>query len=710
MTAHRGTQVDAVRAESLRARPPIGEADRGALAVQNDRTPSPDGRGRDGIDAVILQGPFDRAAVERDAAAAGRREDRIQGGDRLAEVKPAPTTEAGAGDRDVADQGGDRGAIQSGAIGRIDITRIPDRTTDAVDHDVTLGAPDDDIVTTDGLDADATRGLTQDGDVSRRGDLLGRTVEKHAAVAGGGRRAGCGLDDAVDVGRALQRDAAVGRDERAVDRLGIICRSIGGGKDDVPAYGRRDVLDQSQRGGGTIAIGVDDDVAGRGQRGGVEGVDTVAAARNGCATVAVTGKKNATDRRSAAGRNRTLQGKPRDAAADDTHITQRRSDGADNSRARGADHSVDARGADDDIAVGRQRSDRRRGEAVGLAAGAGGPRSRRGDPADERGALDGDTPVRGGDRTVEVEAVVRARAGRMGGEHDVPRDGRLDEIIDDDGVAGQGGVARHRDRTRGTELAAGGAIDAITAATRPGDGQRTEVAARAGAYLTGDVHAVGTATEEGDIAVGRDDVTGDAIAEIGHAVTGEPDIARGQQVARPRRREALAGTRGRRTRHRRSDAADQARALDDEITARDRHRVGEIGPGRIDVGIGAARMARKDDVAGDGRRERRTDVKAVVSHIGIAGQRDRPGRADRGAGGHGGAARGGAGDRERADEARAADGDRPEQVHTVDAFAAEDYVAAGGRDRPLGVDARIAGRIRGDIDITAGVQRSSRGQ
>ena len=121
-------------------------------------------------------------------------------------------------------------------------------------------------------------------------------------------------------------------------------------------------------------------------------------------------------------------------------------------------------------------------------------------------------------------------------------------------------------------------------------------------------------------------------------------------------------------------------------------------------------MARKDDVAGDGRRERRTDVKAVVSHIGIAGQRDRPGRADRGAGGHGGAGRGGAGDRERADEARAADGDRPEQVHTVDAFAAEDYVAAGGRDRPLGVDARIAGRIRGDIDITAGVQRSSRGQ
>ena len=711
MTAHRGTQVDAVRAESLRARPPIGEADRGALAVQNDRTPSPDGRGRDGIDAVILQGPFDRAAVERDAAAAGRREDRIQGGDRLAEVKPAPTTEAGAGDRDVADQGGDRGAIQSGAVGRIDRTRIPDRTADAVDDDITLGAPDDDIVTTPkGLDAGATRGLTQDGDVSRRGDLLGRTVETHAAVAGGGRRAGCGLDDAVDVGRALQRDAAVGRDERAVDRLGIVCRRIRSGEDDVPAHGRRDVLEQSQRGGGTIAIGVDDDVAGRGQRGGVEGVDTVAAARNGCATVAVAGKKNASDRRSAAGRNRTLQGKPRDAAADDTHITQRRSDGADNSRARGADHSVDARGADDDIAVGRQRSDRRRGEAVGLAAGAGGPRSRRGDPADERGTLDGDATVRGGDRTIEVKAVERTCPGRLSGEDDVPREGRLDEIIDDDGVAGQGGVARHRDRTRGTELAAGGAIDAITAATRPGDGQRTEVAARAGAYLTGDVHAVGTATEEGDIAVGRDDVTGDAIAEIGHAVTGEPDIARGQQVARPRRREALAGTRGRRTRHRRSDAADQARALDDEITARDRHRVGEIGPGRIDVGIGAARMARKDDVAGDGRRERRTDVKAVLSHIGIAGQRDRPGRADRGAGGHGGAARAGAGDRERADEARAADGDRPEQVHTVDAFAAEDNVAAGGRDRPLGVDARIAGRIRGDIDITAGVQRSSRGQ
>ena len=593
VTAHRGTQVDAVRAESLRARPPIGEADRGALAVQNDRTPSPDGRGRDGIDAVILQGPFDRAAVERDAAAAGRREDRIQGGDRLAEVKPAPTTEAGAGDRDVADQGGDRGAIQSGAVGRIDSTRVPDRTADAVDDDVTLGAPDDDIVTTDGLDARAVAaaGLTQDGDVSRRGDLLGRTVETHAAVAGGGRRAGCGLDDAVDVGRALQRDAAVGRDERAVDRLGIICRSIGGGKDDVPAYGRRDVLDQSQRGGGTIAIGVDDDVAGRGQRGGVEGVDTVAAARNGCATVAVAGKKNASDRRSAAGRNRTLQGKPRDAAADDTHITQRRSDGADNSRARGADHSVDARGADDDIAVGRQRSDRRRGEAVGLAAGAGGPRSRRGDPADERGTLDGDATVRGGDRTIEVKAVERTCPGRLSGEDDVPREGRLDEIIDDDGVAGQGGVARHRDRTRGTELAAGGAVDAITAATRPGDGQRTEVAARAGAYLTGDVHAVGTATEEGDIAVGRDDVAGNVVPEIGHTVTGDPDITRDQQVSRRRRGKPLARTGGRRTAHRRSDAADQTRPLDDEITTRDRHRIGKNHTVSVDAGIGGGRMA-----------------------------------------------------------------------------------------------------------------------
>ena len=121
-------------------------------------------------------------------------------------------------------------------------------------------------------------------------------------------------------------------------------------------------------------------------------------------------------------------------------------------------------------------------------------------------------------------------------------------------------------------------------------------------------------------------------------------------------------------------------------------------------------MARKDDVAGDGRRERRTDVKAVVSHIGIAGQRDRPGRADRGAGGHGGAGRGGAGDRERADEARAADGDRPEQVHTVDAFATEDYVAAGGRDRPLGVDACIGRRFRGDQDVTGRVQRTGDGQ
>ena len=510
----------------------------------------------------------------------------------------------------------------------------------------------------------------------------------------------------------MQRDAAVGRDERTVDRLGIICRRIGGGEDDVPAHGRRDVLEQSQRGGGTVAIGVDDDVAGRGQRGGVEGIDAVAATRNGTAAVAVTGKKNATDRRSAAGRNRTLQGKSRDAAADDTHITQRRSDGADNSRARGADHSVDARGADDDIAGGRQRSDRRRGEAVGLAAGAGGPRSRRGDPADERGALDGDTPVRGGDRTVEVEAVVRARAGRMGGEHDVPRDGRADEIIDDDGVAGQGGVARHRDRTRGTELAAGGAVDAITAATRPGDGQRTEVAARAGAYLTGDVHAVGTATEEGDIAVGRDDVTGDVGPDVVAAVPGDRDAARGQQVARRRRREAVAGARGRRTAHRRSDPAGQGRALDDEISARDRHRVGQVDPDGADreAGIGSARTAGKDHVSGDGRRDRRSDVDAVVVRIGMTGQGDRPGRADRRAGVQAGAGRGGAGDRERADEARAADGDRPEQVHAVDTFAAEDYVAAGGHNRPLGVDARIAGRIRGDIDITAGVQRSSRGQ
>ena len=133
--------------------------------------------------------------------------------------------------------------------------------------------------------------------------------------------------------------------------------------------------------------------------------------------------------------------------------------------------------------------------------------------------MDGDAPVRGGDRTVELEAVERARAGRLSGENDIPREGRPDEVIDDDGVAGQGGEARHRDRTRGAQLAGGGAVDAITAAARPGDGQRTEVAARASPHLASDVHAVNAATEEGDIAVGRDDVAGDVVPEIGHTVT-----------------------------------------------------------------------------------------------------------------------------------------------------------------------------------------------
>ena len=121
----------------------------------------------------------------------------------------------------------------------------------------------------------------------------------------------------------MQRDATVRCDQRAVNRLGIVSRGIGGGEDNVAAHGRSDVLEQSQRGGGTIAVGVDDDVAGRGQRAVRVGVDTIAAAGDGTAAVAVTGKKNATDSRSATGRDRTLQGKPRDAAADDRHIAQR---------------------------------------------------------------------------------------------------------------------------------------------------------------------------------------------------------------------------------------------------------------------------------------------------------------------------------------------------------------------------------------------------
>ena len=160
VTTHRGAQVDAVRTIGLRTRPPIGEADRGALTVEHDRTPGPDGRGRDRIDAVILQGPFDRVAIERDAAAAGRREDRIQGGDRLTKIESAAAAETGAGDRDVADQGRDRGAIQTGAVGGADRSRIPDRPADAVDDDVALRAPDDDVVSTKGIDAGATRGLT----------------------------------------------------------------------------------------------------------------------------------------------------------------------------------------------------------------------------------------------------------------------------------------------------------------------------------------------------------------------------------------------------------------------------------------------------------------------------------------------------------------------------------------------------------------------
>ena len=279
-------------------------------------------------------------------------------------------------------------------------------------------------------------------------------------------------------------------------------------------------------------------------------------------------------------------------------------------------------------------------------------------------------------------------------------------------MPGRGGVTGHRDGTRGAQFPGGGAIDAIAAVAGPGDGQRTEVAARAGPRLGADIQSVGPAAGKGDVSAGRDDVSEDVGPDVVAAVPGDRDAARGQQVARRRRREAVAGARGRRTAHRRSDPAGQGRALDDEISARDRHRVGQVDPDGADreAGIGSARTAGKDHVSGDGRRDRRSDVDAVVVRIGMTGQGDRPGRADRRAGVQAGAGRGGAGDRERADIAHAADGDRPQDVHALDAFAEEHHVAAGGHDRPLGVDACIGRRFRGDQDVTSRVQRTGDGQ
>ena len=215
VTANRPTKKKPIGSGGSRPCPPVGIRDRRALPVKHDRTPSPDGRGRDLLEPVVGEITLDRIAVEGDRAAGSRGRQGIQRGDRPAEVEAVAAADIGAGDDDVTDERGHGGAVETNSVDAVDAPGIGDRAAGADDGDVAEGAGDSDIVIADRFDAGTSPRAREpsDRDITRRGDLLGRTVETHAAVAGGGRRAGCGLDDAVDVGRALQRDAAVGRDE-----------------------------------------------------------------------------------------------------------------------------------------------------------------------------------------------------------------------------------------------------------------------------------------------------------------------------------------------------------------------------------------------------------------------------------------------------------------------------------------------------------------
>ena len=213
ITTHDAAELQAVAACRLRTRPPIGEGDRRALSVEDDRPPGPNRRGGQLLEASVGEAALSGVAVEGDGTAAGRRDEGVQRGDRPAEVEAVAAADIGAGDDDVTDERGHGGAVETNSVDAVDAPGTGDRAAGADDGDVAEGTVDRDIVIADRLDArtGAGTGETEDQDIAGRGQGLVGAVENDPMGSALGRRAGRRRDDAVREGGALQGDATVRR-------------------------------------------------------------------------------------------------------------------------------------------------------------------------------------------------------------------------------------------------------------------------------------------------------------------------------------------------------------------------------------------------------------------------------------------------------------------------------------------------------------------
>ena len=324
-TADDAAELETAATRRLRTRPPILEGDRRALAIHHDRTPGADRRGRDLMKSVVSKTSLDRIAIEGDRAAAGRRGEGVQRGDRPAEVDAVTAADIGTRDDDVAGEGGHGGAVETHAVDGIGAPGAGDRAAGADDGDVSEGTVDRDIVTADRLDArtGADGRKTEDRDVARRGQGLARAVETDAIGPALHGRAGSRRDDAVGEGGTLQRDATVRRGHRTIHAHtddAVRPGAVRGREGDVAEHGRTGRRHDIHGVGRRVAVSVELDLAGRGQHARGPDVDTIPAAGNRPTTVAVAGDPEATDRRTAARRDRRKQVDAGDAAAVDDDV------------------------------------------------------------------------------------------------------------------------------------------------------------------------------------------------------------------------------------------------------------------------------------------------------------------------------------------------------------------------------------------------------
>ena len=170
-TADDPAELQAVAAARLRTRPPIGEGNRRALSVEDDRAPGADRRGGQLLEAFVGEAALSGVAVEGDRAAAGRRDEGVKRGDRPTQVETVAAADIRAGDDDIADERGHGGAVEAHAAVTVEPPGAGDRSAGTDDGDVPERAVDRDIVIADRLDARTVTGTgeTEDRDVAGGG-------------------------------------------------------------------------------------------------------------------------------------------------------------------------------------------------------------------------------------------------------------------------------------------------------------------------------------------------------------------------------------------------------------------------------------------------------------------------------------------------------------------------------------------------------------